>query len=154
MKPNPTFGDQTSRTTNPGGMELHEFHILQRKSSADNHRIAISRAGVRTRATEVRPPIPSSRQHRLVCSESVKFSVFHVEGNDAQTFAILHDDVQSKIFDEKVGVVTERLTVEGEQKCMASTIRSSSTSIRLPALPVLQRMASNRPLVYLAFLRT
>jgi hypothetical protein len=115
-------------------MELHEFQILQRKSGANNHGIAVSGASVGTRAAKVRPPIPASRQHSLVSSESVKGSILHVEGNNADTFTVLHDQIQSKVFDEKVGVVAERLAVEGVQKGVTSAIRGGSTTICLSAL--------------------
>jgi hypothetical protein len=134
-------------------MELHEFQILQRKTGAGSHRIAVARTSVGTRAAEVCAPVAASRQHSLVCSESVEGPVLHVYGDDANTFTVLHDQIKCKIFDEKVGIVAEGLAVEGVQQGMTSAIRGGSTSICLSALSVLQRMAPDCSLIYLAVLR-
>jgi hypothetical protein len=48
-----------------------------------------------------------------VRTEAVEGTILHVEGNNTDTLAILHYKVERKIFDEKVRIVTQRLTVEG-----------------------------------------
>ncbi len=41
------FGDQAAGAVDAGGMELHEFHVLQRQAGAQHHAVAIAGAGVR-----------------------------------------------------------------------------------------------------------
>jgi len=96
-------------------MELHEFKILQWQPCTRNHSITIARARVGARATKVRPSIPASCEYRLVRAEAVEGTIFHVERNNADAFAILHYEVERKVFDEKVGIVTQRLAIEGVQ---------------------------------------
>lgn len=110
-----TLSDQASGTINTSRMELHELKILQWQACTGNHSITIARACVRARATEIRPPITASCEYRLVRTESVQSTIFHVEGNYADTLAILHYEIERKVFDEKVGIVTQRLAIEGVQ---------------------------------------
>jgi hypothetical protein len=50
-----------------------------------------------------------------VRAEAVEGTIFHVERNNADAFAILHYKVERKVFDEKVGIVPQRLAIEGVQ---------------------------------------
>lgn len=119
-------------------MELHKLKILQRQSCTRNHSIAVTGARVRTRATKVRPSIPASCEHCFVRTEAMKGTIFHVKCNDTDALAILHDKIKRKVFDEKVGIVTQGLAVEGVKQRMTSTVSRSSTAIGLSALPVLE----------------
>ena len=94
-------------------MELNEFQILQRKTRTRHHGVSVTRAGVCTRAAKVSSSITTGSQDGLVSPEAMEGAVFHVECNDTNTLAVLHDQVEGKIFDEEVGVVAERLAVEG-----------------------------------------
>ncbi|MCY1551334.1 hypothetical protein D9M68_876540 [compost metagenome] len=40
------FGDQHARAINAGGVELHEFHVLQRQARTGHHAIAVAGAGM------------------------------------------------------------------------------------------------------------
>src|SRR5690606_24104438 len=40
------LGDEHARAVNAGGVELHEFHVLQRQARADHHAAAVAGAGV------------------------------------------------------------------------------------------------------------
>jgi hypothetical protein len=42
-----------------------------------------------------------------VGTEAMKGTVFHAESNYTDTLAILHDQVKGKIFNEKIGVVSQ-----------------------------------------------
>jgi hypothetical protein len=94
-------------------MELHELKILQWQACAGNHSITIARARMRAGATEVRPPITTSCEYCLVRTESVESTIFHVERNYADTLAVLHYEIERKVFDEKVGIVAQGLAIEG-----------------------------------------
>jgi hypothetical protein len=45
--------------------------------------------------------------------EAVQGTIFHVERNNADTLAVSHYEIERKEFDEKVGIVTQRLAIEG-----------------------------------------
>ena len=47
--------------------------------------------------------------------EAMKRTVFHVQGNDAYALSVLHNKIQREVLDEKICVVTERLTIERMQ---------------------------------------
>jgi hypothetical protein len=46
-------------------------------------------------------------------SEPVQGAILHVERDDAAAFAVLHEEVEREIFDKELGVVAQRLAVEG-----------------------------------------
>lgn len=67
---------------------------------------------MRRRATEVRSPITTGRQHSLVASEPMQSPILHVQRDDADALPALHDEVERKVLDEELSVVSEGLTVE------------------------------------------
>lgn len=85
-------------------------------------------------------------------SESVESTVFHVESNDTDTFSIFHDQVNGKVFDEEVGVVSQRLSVEGVQHGVSSSVSGGSTSVGLSTLSVVERLTTEGSLVDLSLL--
>lgn len=87
-------------------------------------------------------------------TEAVKGTIFHVECNYADTLTVLHDEIQCKIFDEKVGVVTQRLTIEGVQQCVASAISGSSAAVGLSTFAILERLATKSALIDFPLLGT
>ena len=118
-------------------MELNEFRILQRKTRTGNHSVTVTRAGVCTRTAKVSSSITTSSQDGLVGPEAVEGTIFHVECNDTNTLAILHDQVESKVFDEEVGVMAERLAIEGVEQGMTGTVSGSRTAVCLTAFAIL-----------------
>ncbi len=53
-------------------------------------------------------------------------SIFHVHSEYTNTFTILHQEIESKVLDEEVGVVAEGLTVEGVEDSMTWWRRGTS----------------------------
>ena len=47
------LGDEDAGAVNPGRVELHELHVLQGKSRAQHHGVAVAGAGVRRGAGEI-----------------------------------------------------------------------------------------------------
>ena len=45
-------------------------------------------------------------------AETVQGAVLHVEGDNTNTLAVLHDQVEREVLDEEVGVVAEGLAIE------------------------------------------
>lgn len=148
-----TFRDKASSAVDTGRVELNEFKILKRKTSAHDHSITVTGASVRTSATEVSTSVSSGGQNSLVGPESVQCTIFHVESNHTNTFAILHYKIQGEIFDEKVRVMTERLAVERVKKRVPCSVGGSSTAICLTSFAEFQRLATESTLINLALLR-
>ena len=59
------------------------------------------------RAAEVLAPVTARRQDGLVRAEAMRCAVFHVQSNHTHAFAVLLDQVEGKVLDEEVGVVTQ-----------------------------------------------
>ena len=92
---------------------------------------------MRARAREVRATVATSREHSLMRAEAVKGTVLHVERDDTNALAVLHNQVEGEILDEEVGVVTEGLAVECVEEGVTGTVGSSRASVCLAALTIL-----------------
>lgn len=79
-------------------------------------------------------------------------TVFHVEGNDTNTLAVLHDQVQGEVLDEVLGIMAQGLTVEGVEDSVASSVGGSGATIRLSTLAELEGLTTKGTLINLAFL--
>lgn len=64
----------------------------------------------------------------------------------------VHDQVEGKVFDEEVGVVSERLTIKGVKDSVARSIGSGCTAVGLSTLAELERLSSKSTLIDLAVL--
>ena len=146
------FGDEAASAVDTRGVELHELKILQRETSTGDHGVAITRASVRTRAREVRATVATSREHSLMRAEAVKGTVLHVERDDTDALDVLHNQVEGKVLDEEVGVVTEGLTVEGVKEGVAGTVGRGGATVGLATLAELEGLTTERTLVDLALL--
>ena len=62
-------------------------------------------------------------------------AVFHVQSNDTHALAVLHDQVEGKVLDEEVGVVTQRLAVERVQVGITGTVNDGCTTVGRPPFP-------------------
>jgi hypothetical protein len=79
-------------------------------------------------------------------------SVLHVQSDHTDTLAVLHEQVERKVFDEEVGVVSEGLTVQGVQDGVTGSVSGGGTSVCLSTLSILERLSTESPLVDLSFL--
>lgn len=146
------LSDEASSTVDSSRVELNEFEILKGKTSSDDHGVSVSRAGVSRSAGEVSPTVTSSSENGLVRPESVKGSILHVQGENSDTLALGgHEEIKSEVLDEEVGVVLERLSVEGVQHGVSSSIGSGGTSVSLSSLSEVQTLSSESSLVDLSF---
>lgn len=73
-----------------------------------------------------------------MCSEAMQSSILHIESHHADALPILHDQIKCKVFDEEIGVMTKRLAIKSMENGMTGTISSSSATISLAALAILQ----------------
>ena len=103
-----------------------------------------------TRATEVSATVTSSSQDGLVSAETVKGTVLHIQGDDTNTFSILHDKVESKVFNKEICVVPERLSIECVEDSVSCPVRRRSAAVGLTTLAILEGLATKCTLVNLA----
>ena len=99
-----TFGDQTARAIDAGGMELHELHVLHRQTGAQRHAAAVTRAGVRGRAGEIGAAVATRGEDHGVRAIAMQLAGGEVERHDAAAGAVLHDEIEREVFDEEFGV--------------------------------------------------
>jgi hypothetical protein len=135
-------------------VELDELQVLQRQTSSDNHGVSVTGTGVCGSAREVGSAVTARSQNGLVRPESVERSVLEVERNDTDALSVLHQQVQGEVLDEEVGVVSERLSVEGVKDGVSGSVGSGSTSVSLSALSEIERLSTESTLVDLALFRS
>ncbi len=94
-------------------MKLNKLHVLEGETSTSNHSISISGTRMSGGTRKIRTSIPTRRQNSLMGAEPVQSAVFQTQRQDTATFTVLHDQVESEVFDKVVGVVAKGLAVEG-----------------------------------------
>lgn len=105
-------------------------------------------------AREVGSAVTARSEDGLVRPESVERSVLEVERNDTDALSVLHQQVQGEVLDEEVGVVSERLSVQGVEDGVAGSVSGGSTSVSLSALSEVERLSTESTLVDLALFRS
>jgi hypothetical protein len=66
----------------------------------------------------------------------MKSPVFHIERYDANTFSAIHDQIESEIFNEEGGVMTQGLAIKGVKDSVTRTVCCSGAAIGLTAFAV------------------
>ena len=101
------FGDQHAGAIDPGRVELHELHVLERQPGAQHHGIAVAGADMRGCAGEIGTAVAAGGEDGLMRPEAVQRAVLHGERDHAAAAAlVVHDQVDGEIFDEELGRVT------------------------------------------------
>lgn len=149
-----TFRDQTASTVDTSGMELDELKVLEWQARSRDHGITVTSASMCTRAAEVCSTIATSCQHGLMSPETVKCSIFHVECHYTNTLSILHDQVERKVLNKEVGVMSKGLSVKRMKNGMSCTISGSCTSVCLSTLSEFQGLTTKSSLVDLPLFRS
>ena len=102
---------------------------------------------------EIGASIAASRENDLLGAEAVDRTVVHLHADDAAaTVVLVHDQVDGKIFDEELGLVTQRLPIKRMQDGVAGAVRRRTGAQRL-AFAVIRGHAAKRALVDLARFR-
>ena len=84
-------------------MELDKFHILQRQTRAKYHGIAITGTGVCRGTRKVGTTIATGRQTDTMRTEQMQLAFSQIPGKHTTADIIIHDQIQRKIFDKKLG---------------------------------------------------
>ena len=126
------FGDQHAGAIDPGRVELHELHVLERQPGAQHHGIAVAGADMRGCAGEIGTAVAAGGEDGLMRPEAVQRAVLHGERDHAAAAAlVVHDQVDGEIFDEELGRVTQRLAVHGVQHGVAGAVGRGAGALRL-----------------------
>jgi hypothetical protein len=109
-------------------MELNELQILKRKSSTRHHGVTVTSASVSRSTRKEGSTITTGSENSVLGSETMDGSVLQTKSDHATAFAFLHQQIQSKVFDEVIAIVAKRLSIQGVKKRIASTISNAATS--------------------------
>lgn len=101
-------------------------------------------------AREISSAIAAGGEYGAMRSEAMERAVFEVECDDADAFALVHEEVKGKVLDEEIGVMFQRLAIEGVQDRVTGPIGCSRTSIGLSAFAKFERLASKGTLIDLS----
>ncbi len=147
------LGDQAAGAINAGRVKLDELHVLQRQSGPQHHRIAVAGAGMGRSAGEISTAIAAGGEDDDVGAEAMKRAVFKVPRHDPPASALLvGDQVQDKIFDEKLSIVLQALLIERvDQRVSGAVGRGAGAPGRI-AVAVIHHVSAKRPLVDLTVL--
>mmetsp|Transcript_33159 Transcript_33159/g.56727 ORF Transcript_33159/g.56727 Transcript_33159/m.56727 type:complete len:342 (+) Transcript_33159:1002-2027(+) len=148
------FGDQAASTVDTSRMELHELRILQGDAGSEGHSVSVTGAGVRAGAREVGATVATGGQHSVVGSDTVNGAILHVQANHTNAAIVLHDQVQSEVFNEIGGVEGQGAAVQGVKHRVSSAVRGSSAAVSLATLAKVQTLSAEGSLVDLALLGT
>lgn len=148
------LSDQAASAVDTGRVELDEFQILERQTGTCDHGHTVTSASVCASSAEVSLAVTTGGQDSLVRAEAMDRTVLHVERDDTDAFAILHDQVKRKVLDEEVGVVAERLTVQSVKHGVSSSVGGGGATVGLATLAVVERLTAEGTLVDLAVLGT
>jgi hypothetical protein len=145
------FSNETTGAIDPGRVELHEFHVLQRQAGSKRHPAPVAGARVRRGAREPRSAVAAGGQNDLVRAEAMQRAVGHVEGDDAAALAVFHNQVEGEVFDEKTRLMLQRLLIQGMQHGVPGAIGRRAGSLR-NSLAEMRGHPAEGPLIYLAVL--
>ena len=86
-------------------MELNELHIGKWQTCSGDHGSSVSSAGVGRSTGLVGSSVSSSSDDGIECSDSVNGAIGDTDAGDSSANSfIVHDQVESKIFDEDSGL--------------------------------------------------
>lgn len=142
-----TLGNQAAGSVDTRGMELDELEILVGKAGASDHGHAVTSAGVSGCAAEVGTSVATSGQNGVVSQETVQGSVLLIVGEDTTALSVLHDQIDSEVLDEVVGVVPQGLAVERVKESVTGTISGGAAAVGLSTLAELLGLSTESTLV-------
>ena len=140
------LGDQAARAVDPGGMKLHELHVLQRQPGAQHHPAAITGAGVRGGARKIGSPVPARSEDHDVGTKAMQRAFREIQRHDAAARPVFHDQIDGEELDEELCLVPDRLLIKSVQHCVAGSIGGRAGALR-NALAVMRRHAAERTLI-------
>ena len=141
------FSQEHARVVDAGGVELPEFHILQRNACTRRHAQAVARIDEGIGGRMVDAPGTASCQQGGFGFEHINFARFHFQGDHAEHVAVgVADQVERHPFHQELGMYREVLLVQGVQHGVAGAVgRGAGALHRL--FTMVGRVAAKRTLV-------
>ena len=133
-------------------MKLHKLHILKRQAGTDNHGRAVAGAGVRRGCREIGAPVTAGCQNNLLGLKTVNGAVLHAHGRHANAAVFVHNQIKREIFDKKLSIVAQRLTIQRVQNGVAGAVGRRAGALG-NAFAEIRRHAAKGTLINFAFLR-
>ena len=91
--------------------------------------------------------ITTGCKNSLVCSHSVDSTIGHVVSHHTSAFAIIHDKVKSKVFNEEDAVISESSSEKGMKHRVTCSVSDSAASISLTTSTEVSRLTSEGSLI-------
>lgn len=126
--PASTFRDEHPGAMDPRRVELHELHILVRKTRAGNHGITISGRSMCRRAGEVSPAVTARREDSVSRKKAMQRAVFKREADDPNAGTVDHEKIKGEEFHEELGIVLEFKHIRQSVSLCQSTILNQGSS--------------------------
>ena len=83
-------------------------------------------------------------------SKSVQRPILEAHRHDADAFTLVHDQIERKVFDEKLHVVLQRGAVKRVQHGVTRTIGRRGATVRLATFAEVERLTAERSLINFA----
>jgi hypothetical protein len=129
-------------------VELDEFHVLQRETGAQYHRVAVASAGVRRGAGLVDPAAAAGRNDGHIGAEPVDRAILETPGEETAARAVIvHQQVDGEILDKEARLVLEALLVESVQDRVAGAVRGGAGTVGHIALGIFGRVPAKAALI-------
>mmetsp|Transcript_12149 Transcript_12149/g.21809 ORF Transcript_12149/g.21809 Transcript_12149/m.21809 type:complete len:278 (+) Transcript_12149:1023-1856(+) len=149
-----SFRDETSRSVNSRGMELHELRVLIRQSGSHGHGVSISGAGVGRGARKVGTTVSPSGQNSVLGLDSVQGSILHVERHRSNALSIVrHEQIHGEVLDEVSGIKCQTAAIQRMKHGVPRTVRRTRASMGLSTLSKIQTLSPECSLINLPLLR-
>ena len=145
------FGDQATRTVDPGGMELHKLHVLKRQSLTCHHPATVAGAGMGGGRREKGPTIATRREYDHLGVEGMEGAVVEFPAQHALALAVIrHQQIKREVLDVELGFLLQALAVQRVQDRVARPVGGCTGALNRGAFPKLGGVAAERALVDLA----
>ena len=121
------FRHQNTQPGQPGGVELHEFHVLQRQAATQGDCHTVTGEGVRVRGGLEDLAAAAGGEHHRFCLEDVHFTGCQVVGDNpggagAAFFIFDHHQIEHIVLVVKLHIVAHAVLVEGLQDHVAGAV--------------------------------
>src|SRR5258706_15666384 len=131
-------------------MNVQDLNIWERHPGRQHNGVAVAGEGVSGGEGEIGASVSAGREYRHMGAKAVDGAVVELERHHAATAALVHDEIDHEVFDEKLARVLERRAVEGMQHGMPGAVGSGASPLG-GAFSVMGGHAAEWPLVNLAF---
>ncbi len=148
------FSNQATCAINTGWVELNKFHILKWQTSTCRHTATVTGAGVSRSSRKIGTSVTTGRQNHHLGGKAMDRTVVEVPGNNTGADAVSHDQIERKIFDEKLRIILKRLAIKRVQDGVAGTVSSSAGALYRRTITKVLHVATEWALINLTFFGT